>query len=65
MVLRYLDLLEETTEERIVIFALRVFLSRFAKGCAGVSTFLERIHRADTIPLLREVIDSFSFTQAR
>jgi len=61
MVLRYIDLLQETRDERHVIYAMRAFLSRFAKGHEGTSKFMTTIHTTDSIPALREAINGFGF----
>lgn len=59
--LRYIELLKETNDERIAIYTMRTFLSRFAKGHTGVSKFLTAVHGAESIAELIETIESFPF----
>lgn len=63
MVLRYIDLLQETRDEHHVIYAMRAFLSRFAKGHAGTSNFMTKIHQTKNTTELKTTIEAFSFTQ--
>ena len=64
MVFRYIVLLSETRDERHVIYAMRSFLARFAKGHADTSKFMTTIHTTDSLPALREAIEQFSFIAA-
>lgn len=59
--LRYIDLLSTTNDERIAIYTMRTFLAHFAKGHRGVSKFLTGIHRANTISELTSAVESFPF----
>jgi nifR3 family TIM-barrel protein len=61
LILRYVDLLCETHDEHLVIYAMRTFLSRFARGYSGVSKFLSTVHQVKSISVLRDAIQSFHF----
>jgi len=58
---RYIDLLRESRDEHHVIYAIRSFLARFARGHSDTSKFLQIIHQADSIKELKTTIESFSF----
>ena len=61
MVLRYVELLQESRDERHVIYAMRSFLSRFAKGHEGTSKFMTTVHQITNVPELKQTIKEFSF----
>jgi nifR3 family TIM-barrel protein len=60
-VIRYIELLKETGDERTSIYTMRTFLPLFAKGHQGVSKFMVKIHGAETVAQLTEAIESFPF----